>query len=67
MGVGKSLYGTLDHRKLRVARDVVPDGEKPRPLYLGILVDLAGHPKVPDVEPLISGSTAASVRSEERS
>lgn len=33
-------HGTLDHRQLRTGDDVLPDGEKPRPHYLGLIESL---------------------------
>ena len=43
MGLGNQpKYGTLDHRKLKVGRSTVPEGEKVRPSYLGKIVNL-GH------------------------
>jgi hypothetical protein len=44
MGVGTPKHGTIDHRKLKVGRASLPDGEKPRPNYLGKTVDLAAMP-----------------------
>ena len=45
MGVGDApKYGTLEHRKLHVGREVLVDGEKTRPYYLGTMVDLRSKP-----------------------
>lgn len=41
MGVGTNQHGTLDHRKLKIGRDALASGEKPRPYYLASLVELA--------------------------
>jgi len=44
MGVSQPAhYGTLDHRLLRVGKACLPDGEKPRPAYLGEIIELNGN------------------------
>jgi hypothetical protein len=42
MGVGNQpKHGTLEHLKLRIGNEVLANGEKTRPNYLGTTVDLS--------------------------
>lgn len=42
MGAGQQpKYGTLVHKKLRVGREALVDGEKVRAQYLGTVADLS--------------------------
>jgi hypothetical protein len=40
MGVNNPRHATLRHEDLRVGEDVIADGEKVRPNYLGTILDL---------------------------
>jgi hypothetical protein len=40
MGVNNPHHGSLRHEDLRIGADVTLDGEKPRPNYLGNVLDL---------------------------
>ena len=53
MGVGQIEFGTHVHQRLRRGRDVIPDGEKTRPQYLGSVIALAASdPESHDEKPL---------------
>jgi hypothetical protein len=47
MGVNNPHHGSLRHEDLRIGADVTPDGEKPRPNYLGSVLDLEAVAELP--------------------
>jgi hypothetical protein len=55
MGAGQHpKHGTLDHRKLRVGRESLQDGEKIRPRYLGSIVNLSKEAELENSDPPVT-------------